>query len=215
MHFLSSVNRKRAAAVLAVGVVLFLSHLVSAADDKEETPFRNAVRAAVKTLQTSDDSFPMMEEFVTVPAVQLALLKKQIETIQKDKVGEAYFQLSKISEDLEERKEQRDKEGLYWQANYDYILARLYARQARILEYNVMLGKIRRDDLPELNPQLHKGWRLIAKEKLSDKDAKEAAAKSQGMYKRLAEEHKGTPWELIARKEGSAHCGLEWVPLGR
>jgi hypothetical protein len=29
----------------------------------------------------------------------------------------------------------------------------------------------------------------------------------------LAEEHKGTPWELLARTEAGASFGLEWVPL--
>jgi hypothetical protein len=202
-------------AALAVGIVLILSPLATAADEKEVTPLRAAVKDAVKALEKSETDFQMMEEFVAVPAVQLILLKKQIETVQKDRVGDAFFHLAKVAEELEERKEQRDKESRYWQANYDFVLAQLYTRQARILEYNVMLGKIRRDDLPDLNPQLHKGWYLKAKEKLSDRDARECADKARELYKRLAEEHKGTPWEMIAKKEGTAPLGLEWVPLGR
>src|SRR5262249_2205684 len=137
------------------------------------------------------------------------------ETIQKDKVGEAFFNLAKVSEELEERKTGRDKESLYWQANCGYILARVYARQGRILEKKGALGKNRPPDLPPLKPRLNKGWKLAARQMLSDRDAKECADKARQLYKRIAEEHKGTPWELIAKQEGSAHWGLEWVPLGR
>ncbi len=215
MHILKVVARTQALALLAAGIALISSLPAAGADEKEDSAFRAAVKAGVKVLEASDKGFPIMEEFVAVPEVQLALLKKQIENTQKNAVGQAFFDLAKVAEELEERADARAKETLYWQANYDYVLARLYARQARILEYNVMLGKIRRDDLPQLNPQLHKGWRLVGKDQLSDKDAKECADKARKYYKRLLEEHKDTPWELIAKAEVSTKWGLDWVPLGK
>jgi hypothetical protein len=182
-------------------------------DDGVDTPFREAVKEGIKALNDSDKTFAVNETF-TKPAneQQLNMVKKQIEGIQKDKVGEAFFVLNKVAEELEERKAGKDKESKFWQANYDYVLARLYARQAFILEYNVMLGKIRRDDLPMLDPAVHKGWKLAAKKDLSDKDAKENADKSKKLLEKLAQDHKGTPWELIGKREGITALGMEWQP---
>jgi hypothetical protein len=75
-----------------------------------------------------------------------------------------------------------------------------------------MLGKIRKDDMPELDPKIHSGWRLASQEKLHLKEAKEAAAKSREALDKLVKEHPHTPWEVLAKRERLTALGLEWQP---
>lgn len=125
--------------------------------------------------------------------------------------------LAELNERLEELRkagEQRDKEtSPRWQAHYDYILAQLLARTAYLSEYDLMLGKIRKDELPELQPRLHTGWRLASREKMqSGKDVKEMAAEARKLFAKVIQEHPGTPWEVLAKREGLTALGLEWQP---
>ena len=181
-------------------------------DDDKDTPFRVAVDYAIKALQKSDRDFTISDVFASLPEVQLKQEKRRIEAIQKDKVGDAIFQLGKVTEEMEQMKDDRAKESKSWQAMYDYVLARLYARQAYILEYNEMLGKIRKDDLPPLDKQVNKGWRLASTAKMTDKDGQELAAKARKVLETLAKESRGTPWEIVAGREARINLGLEWQP---
>ena len=184
--------------------------------DEKETPLRTAVKDALQVLSRSEaKDLEVKEEQVYVGKEVLAELKRDLETIQRDKIGNAIFQLGRAAEELEELKKDRDREGKLWQANYDYVLARLYARQACILEYSVMLGRIRREDMPALDLERHTGWRLTAKGMMSDRDAQELADKARGLLKKLSGEHKGTPWEVIGRQESNSPFGLTWVPLAK
>ena len=66
---------------------------------------------------------------------------------------------------------------------------------------------------PELNPQVHTGWRLAAREKpQSPKEVRDKADESRKLLNRLADKHKGTPWEVLARRERVTALGLEWQP---
>jgi hypothetical protein len=184
-------------------------------DDGMDTPLRAALDEGVKALIASDQSRDLrISETFDKPANDMALnaVKKQIEAIQKEKVGEELFRLGKVIDELEARKDSVEKDTKLWQARYDYILARLYQRQAYVLEYTAMLGKIRRDDLPQLDPKINKGWRLSAKKDMSDKDGKDLADKSRKLLDELAKKHKGTPWELIAKREAITALGMEWQP---
>ena len=183
--------------------------------DEKVTPFQAAVMDGIKALQNSDKDFPINETFLLLPEDQLLQEKRRIEGVQKDKVGDAFFQLGKAAEELESLKDDKAREGRYWQAMYDYVLAHLFARQAHILEYSIMLGKIRRDDMPALDNQAHKGWKLATQGKMSDRDAKEVYDKAKQLLRQLSQDHKGTPWEMIGRQEGATQAGLMWAPLAK
>ncbi len=183
-------------------------------DDGQENPLRLAVRVAVKALQESETrDLPIHEEFPVLPAAELLQAKQEIMTIQKEKIGEAFFQVGKALEELEGHKPRLAKETKLWQANFTYVQARLYARQACILEYSMALGRIRKDDLPQLDPERHKGWKLMPGGHEFDKDARDLARAAQKLLQELAEHHRQTPWEVIGRHEANATFQLRWVPL--
>jgi hypothetical protein len=76
-----------------------------------------------------------------------------------------------------------------------------------------MLGKIRKDELPELRPGVQTGWRLAACEKMqSGKDVRDMAAEAKQLFAKLIKEHPGTPWEILAKREKQTTLGLEWQP---
>jgi hypothetical protein len=104
----------------------------------------------------------------------------------------------------------RDK-SLRWQANYDYVRTRLLARLIHLQEYNLMLGKVRKDDLPPLQAA-DGGWRLVAAAKLqcTEKDIKQWEKERRRTLKKLQKEHPGTPWAWLARRDLKLPLGLEW-----
>ena len=53
----------------------------------------------------------------------------------------------------------------------------LKMRMVYVNEYNAMIAKVKRDELPKLDPKLHNGWRLAAQEKItSPKEVKDLAS---------------------------------------
>jgi hypothetical protein len=120
-------------------------------------------------------------------------------------------ELEQAEAELKAAGEERSKEpSKRWQAHYDYVHAQLVARIIYVQEYNLMLGKIRKDELPPLeNGQT--SYRLSSREKLTSptkyrdmlKDVKKMLAK-------VAKDHAGTPWELLAKRAQLTAVGLEW-----
>jgi hypothetical protein len=58
--------------------------------------------------------------------------------------------------------------------------------------------------------------RLASQEKLqSGSDAKKLAADATKILTKLAKQHQGTPWEVIAKRQGLTALGLTWQPALR
>jgi hypothetical protein len=116
--------------------------------------------------------------------------------------------MTEAGKDLKKEKSKR------WQANYLYVLARLQARMAYIYEHNYLLGQMRKE-LPPRDPKIHQGWKLASQEKLqSGADARRLAADSRKLLEKLAKEHPGTPWAVLAKRERLTTLGLRWEPYG-
>jgi hypothetical protein len=182
--------------------------------DAAKHPLRVQVIETIKLLRTTfDPNGPqgtLREYFqgTSNERIKAEILKEQ------RKPALVHDQLMERLEALRKAGEQRDKEtSPRWQAHYDYVLAQLLARTAYVSEYNLMLGKIRKDELPELQPKVHTGWRLASCEKMqSGKDVKEMAAESRKLFAKIIRDHPGSPWEFLAKREQLTALGLEWQP---
>lgn len=180
--------------------------------DYAKTPFREAIQSATAVLEKHKKSY--QEEFRNT---NLDQLKQSIQPIQKD-LSSAKLDLEEALEALVEAGKERDKEpSRSWQAHYDYVLARLKARVAFVFEYQYMLSEIRTDALPE-RPMSSPGWRLAPREKMQckgteGKEAKKHAEEAKKILDKLAEDHKGTPWEVLAKRDKSITLGLEWQAI--
>jgi len=141
-------------------------------------------------------------------------VKKSIELEQRKGPAAMFVELEEALTAMEKMRPLRAQEtSKRWQAHYDYVLAMLSARFAYVNEYNLMLGKIRKDELPPLDPKLHKGWRLAAQEKMaSPRDVKDKAEEAKKLFDQLIKEHPGTPWEVLAKRDRLTALGLSWQP---
>jgi len=185
-------------------------------DDGKDTPLRGAVRDAVKILEETEKRAPIVRELMPAPneAEKLKHLQR-IETQQKEIVDECLLPLTKLEESLDAFKDDRAKEPAFWQAIYDLVVIHVHVRHARVLEYTAKLGEVRRDLVPALDKEKHRGWRVVAKDEMSDRDCQHHAELAQKLFKKLAVDHKGTLWEMIGLREGKRLYGLEWEPLAK
>lgn len=164
-----------------------------------------AVRVLINANQAFGDTMPLLPANQQEKNQVIAGIVKRQEDL-----AVAYLNLAGCYEELKTVEKQREKETAQWKASYDYVMARLLFRMAHVYEYQVMLGKVRKEDLPAADPKIHQGYRLVPREKLGDFEAEQLAKQARKILERLAEENKGTPWELIAKRDLRAKLGLEW-----
>jgi hypothetical protein len=178
--------------------------------DDPNSPLRHAVENAIKVL-TKQQAF-LREEHKGEG--DDARIKQAILDYQKKEVAPVESELSDALEELLKAGEEKDKEmSMRWRASYDYVLARLKARIAYVHEYNFVFGQIRKDGLPPRDPKIHSGWRLASQEKLqSGAETRKLANEAKKIYENLAKKNKGTPWEILAKRELMTALGLQWQP---
>ena len=128
--------------------------------------------------------------------------------------GIANFDL--LNERLDSLAKQRDAQPLRWQAHYDYARAVVKSRLAYMNEYNLMLGNVLTETLPELDGKLRQdGYKLVAIETAkmkSKKDIKQLGADAMEIFDKLIAERKGTPWAIQAKRESAVELGMSWQP---
>ncbi len=118
--------------------------------------------------------------------------------------------LEDVLEKLKEAKDELESAPKRWQANYNYILARFEAQLAYLEDYQSLLGSMRKE-YPPHDPNIHSAWRMAAKEKAGDSVGKKYDKAARKLYTDLAKSCKGTPWEVLAKREKLTALGLEWV----
>lgn len=180
-------------------------------DDHVSAALREAVDRANRLLKKYGRSFE--EEFRGLG--DTAAEKKRILARQREP-ARALAELKDSLEELDAASKDLDRQSVRWQATAEYVRARLKARIAYTYEYDYMLGLIRKEALPPRDPSRHDGWRLAARDKLqSGPEAKRYAKEARTALDQLARKCKGTPWEVLARRQAVTTLGLEWQPIPR
>ncbi|MFN4261172.1 MAG: caspase domain-containing protein [Gemmataceae bacterium] len=178
--------------------------------DSNMTPMRQAVKDAVDVLVKHAKAFP--DRFPLQRGNENEF-KEGIIQIQK-LPALAQYEMEEALEEL--RKYQMDRESetsKRWQANYDYVMARLIARIAYVHEYNFLLGQMRRE-LPEHDPDVHSGFQLSSRERpQSGREIRNLVKEAHELLEKIVEEHPGTPYEILAKREKFTTLGLEWQPV--
>jgi hypothetical protein len=132
---------------------------------------------------------------------------------EQEPLGISQFKLKGALAALNEAGAMRDKEtSKRWQANFDYVQARLQSRLVYLFEYNYTLGQIRLDNLPELATG-QSGWRVGvsgAKLNVTENDAKDIAKKTKTLWQKIEDTYPDTPWALLAQRESKIALGLTW-----
>lgn len=160
--------------------------------------------------KTAKVNLNVLKDGYRAPANEIAF-KAGIENDEKE-VARLFVNLQEALDDLKKSEEMKDAESKRWQANYDFIRARLEAQIAYLYEYQSMLGQMRKE-LPARDAKLHGGWKLAATAKLQgDSAGKKLAKESTKTMEALAKSTVGSPWEVLAKREKFTTLGLEWQP---
>ncbi len=108
----------------------------------------------------------------------------------------------------------RQGEPKRWQAHYDYARAAVKTRLAYLNEYNKVMGLVRTNTLPELDPKLGQNqYKLASSNRMrSGKEVERMVQQARDLYARIIQEHRGTPWAIQAKREKNLSLGLEWQP---
>ncbi len=169
--------------------------------------------ATLRTLQAVRDVWPSAlkdgKGAMLLSAPVTERLKKTISDAQQP-LALALVKLEIELEALSAVVDQRARETKRWQAHYDYAVAEVRLRLVVLNEYNLLLARVRTETLPEL-PADATGWRLIPAAGLqSRRDVKEVLAAAQEGFAKVAADHKGTPWEVLAKRSQAFVPGLRW-----
>jgi hypothetical protein len=168
------------------------------------------VEAVNEVRKTLRGNLSILREGYRAPANENQF-KNQVLNDEKD-VARIMSRLNHALEDMQAVAAKRDAEPVRWQANYDFMVARLEAEIAYLYEYQSMLGQMRKE-LPPRDADLHGGWKLAATTSLTgDSAGKKLASSSRKALDKIAKEHAGTPWEILAKREKLTALGLEWKP---
>jgi len=176
-----------------------------AADTKNLTgPFAAEVKKVKDDVKVN---LNVLRDGYPVPANE-TMFKNQVKNDQQE-VAKIMGALTEAHEELMAVKEDKEKESKRWQANYEFMQARLEAQIAYLWEYESMLGSMRKD-LPPREP-FHNRWRLASQVTLNgDSAGKKMAASSRKILDKMVKEYAGTPWEVLAKREKLTALGLEW-----
>ncbi|MCS7022747.1 MAG: hypothetical protein NZU63_13085 [Gemmataceae bacterium] len=131
-----------------------------------------------------------------------------------DFYAEGIARLELVDADLDALEAMRNSESRRWQAHYDYARAAVKTRLAFLNEYNKVMGNVRTNTLPMLDPKLGQNqYKLASTNRLrSGKEVERMVEQARQIYGRIVQEHKGTPWAIQAKREKNLSLGLTWQP---
>jgi hypothetical protein len=99
--------------------------------------------------------------------------------------------------------------SLRWQAAYDLAVGRVLATKVRTETYNAMLAAAKRG--LKSSADNSNTWTLVPANEISvGSQYSKAAEKATELLKRVAQEHPGTPWALLAERELANPIGWRW-----
>ncbi len=104
-----------------------------------------------------------------------------------------------------------------WQANYDLVFAQIVAYQARMYEYGAALEDFikKPKTAPKTRPPnlLHIDWDITTVQSIrTGEKVQPYIDRATAMFKKIVEEHQGTPWAARAQDELRRGFGIELVP---
>ena len=182
----------------------------------EKWPLRFAVVDAVEKARVvleeknGDDSLPEKYLNTASDMAKAQILRQQrIPTLRRDELRDLLDRLVAAAPKKEQEKSKR------WLAHYDYVVGEFKMRIAYLEEFNLAYGKVRKDELPELDPTKgHKGWVLAASTKIAaTKEIRDLADEGRDLLVEVAKENPHTPWALLAKRDKGIVLGLKWEPF--
>jgi hypothetical protein len=99
-----------------------------------------------------------------------------------------------------------------WEANFEYLHARVELQIAYVYEYQSSLGLLRREAL-NLDKAKYNGWQLESTDTpRGDRSGRDMAGQARKHLKRLIDKNPGTVWAALAERDLAVPIGLTWKP---
>ena len=182
---------------------------VSAAKSQQEIA-GNAAKKALVEAAKSTELQPMESPVMTFPRRDEPSLAALLSEAQKSaakaqpRIDALYATLSAGLAARDSLKERR------WQAGYDLALGRVLAAKVRTDAYNQMLAQAKLG--MKFNDEASDTWQLVPSEEVTVGSQTEKLAKqATQLLERVAGEHPGTPWAMLAATELRTPLGYQWT----
>lgn len=185
----------------------------------EEDIRRNAAKTALVTTAelTYDDKKGIRS--LPVPTLVFAayndnVLRSEVVEAQKP-VAQVDYDIKRLLASLETGEKDRDRiREPRWRAAFDLAMGRLLALRARYFGYNNMLAAMRTSPKTFTQPNTNE-WVLRPSDQVDAVDVKKIAEKARKYLQRVVDEHKGTPWAMLAENELRMNMGWSWSESAR
>jgi hypothetical protein len=169
----------------------------------------NDARAALVEAATLSWTTPLENVRLRFPKVDEAQLARDLSFAQR---GAAKLEpkISQVVQTLRLGEADREKPlEPRWQAGYDLAMGQALAVQVRAEGYNAMLAEAKRG-MSFKNPR-NDTWLLIPVNQFTQSSALARQAEAARTYlSRVAKDHSGTPWAMMATEELRTPLGWEW-----
>jgi hypothetical protein len=209
---LSDATRKEASKLYADDAPTFAEIKADSKKYAQRFPIRVAAVHAFEELrkQQGKEDMELPEEFrAPIGDEHKKVITERFQRVIADRMAA----LAEAQELLDDAARHRDAEiSKRWQAHFDYAAAQLKLRYALLYEYNLALGRMKQERVPDLDAAAgHKGWKLAASETMfSSREIRAMARSGLNLIDQLIEDHPGTPWAAAAKRYQPLNLGLEW-----
>ncbi len=138
------------------------------------------------------------------------VLRKEITAAQKP-MAEVGYKMEEIIQILSMGVKGRKKlDTPRWRASYDLAMGRTLAMYVRAYGYNETLSQMKSSPQAFKNKASNQ-WKLVSSEDIkSGPKMKKQAKKATEYLQKVIDDHPGTPWALLAKRELSQPLGWKW-----
>ncbi len=183
----------------------------------KEYPLRATAVEALEEMRKlkQDDPNATLPENFTSPINDA--LKARITNVFQRTVAERQGTLESLKDKFASAAKKREMEkSKRWLATFDYAYAQVRAHFAYIAEYNLALGNVKTDKLPELDmTKKQDRWKLASIKKMtSGSDVRDEAEGAKEMFAEIAKTCPNTPWAVMSKAQKNMSFGLKWEAAG-
>ena len=180
-------------------------------DQYERNVQKDKIRGAVLQAAAITQQQLPGQPGLTLPPADTPEFKEAMEREQTT-VARVEYTVNEALEPITAVSKLRDREtSRRWQAHYDLVRGRLLAMKIRCAEYQTACAKMKRD-APKFADAKSNAWRLVPTEQILSGDKVDRVAReTRALLKRVGDEHPGTPWAVLAKRELKDPFGFKWV----
>jgi hypothetical protein len=178
-------------------------------NEYREKAVRNRARGALLQAAAISATTPMDRVQQSFEKLDEARFAQALTFAQRD-AAKLEPKLNQLVETLKSgERDRRQEEELRWQAGYDLAYGRALAAKVRTEGYNTMLAQAKQG--MKFKNEKSDTWVIRPSDNITTGSVlSKEADKAKELLERVATDHAGTPWAMLAERELSTPLGWEW-----